>query len=84
MIKYDLFSEAVIGPAMIWRDQGLVDVLIYDGERMREICMKDGMTADEAREFIEFNYEGAYLGPHTPIIVWPDDHWPEHWADDAD
>ena len=31
---------------------------------------KDNMDFQEAREFIEYNIEGAYLGPDTPIIVW--------------
>jgi hypothetical protein len=31
---------------------------------------RDGMDDDEAREYIEFNIEGAYVGPDTPILVW--------------
>ena len=80
MIKYADYAAAVIGPAMVWgKDGSLNDVLVYDGEKIREILMKrDGMTSEEAREYIEFNLEGAYLGPHTPIIVWPDDIWETH------
>jgi len=37
--------------------------------------MRDGMDADEAREFIEFNIEGGYLGIDTPVLVWPQDEW---------
>lgn len=36
---------------------------------------RDGMSSDEAREYIEFNIEGAYMGPHTAILVWPNDEW---------
>ena len=76
MLKIDGFDEAVIGPAMIWREQGLCDVLVYDAERIRETLMKrDGMTAEEAREFIEFNIEGAYVGRSTPVLVWSQDEW---------
>ena len=32
MLKIDDHDNAVIGPAMIWRDNSLVDVLVYDGE----------------------------------------------------
>jgi hypothetical protein len=39
---------------------------------------RDGMTAEEAREYIEFNIEGAYMGPDTPILVWPDDCWEDY------
>jgi len=74
MIKYDGFDEAIIGPAFIWRDQTQTQVLVYDAEEMRTILMKrDGMDADEAREFIEFNIENGYLGIETPVLVWKDD-----------
>jgi len=77
MIKYDGYADAVIGPAIVrGQDGSLNDVLVYDGEKIREILMKrDGMTLEEAREYIEFNLEGAYLGPCTPVIVWPNDLW---------
>ena len=39
--------------------------------------MKDGMSFEDAREFIEFNIEGAYVGEHTPVLVWTQDLWDE-------
>ena len=51
MIKYDGYDEAIIGPAYIWRGNQQVEVLVYDAEKIREILMKDGCTAEEAREF---------------------------------
>ena len=77
MIKYDGYDEAIIGPAYIWRDQTTVGVLVYDAEKIRDILMRDGMDADEAREFIEFNIEGGYLGIETPVLVWREDLWEE-------
>jgi hypothetical protein len=77
MIKYDGYDEAILGPAMIWRDRQQVQVLVYDAEKIREILMRDGMDAEEAREFIEFNIEGGYLGVTTPVLVWPNDIWDE-------
>ena len=77
MIKYDGYDEAIIGPASIWRDSTHVSVLVYDAEKIREILMRDGMDAEEAREFIEFNIEGGYLGIETPVLVWPNDLWDE-------
>ena len=77
MIKYDNYDEAIIGTAMIWRDQQQVQVLVYDAERIRDILMRDVMDAEEAREFIEFNIEGGYLGVQTPVLVWSDDVWDE-------
>jgi hypothetical protein len=32
---------------------------------------KDGMTEEEAYEFVDFNIAGAYMGEETPVIVWP-------------
>jgi aspartate oxidase len=71
MLKADGFDEAVMGMASIWRDGSKVDVLVYDGNKMIAILKKDGMTYDEAIDFIEFNVEGAYVGIETPVVVWP-------------
>jgi hypothetical protein len=77
VIKYDGYDEAIIGPASIWRESTQVSVLVYDAEKIREILMRDGMDAEEAREFIEFNIEGGYIGIETPVLVWPNDIWDE-------
>jgi hypothetical protein len=81
MLKIDGHDDAIIGPACIWRNNTQVNVLVYDGEVMRERLMNDGMDSEEAREYIEFNVEGAYVGVHTPVIVWPEDMW-DHDTDD--
>jgi hypothetical protein len=77
MMKIDGHDDAIIGPAMVWTEDGsLRDVLVYDAEKIRETLMKrDGMSFADAREYIEFNIEGAYMGPHTAIVVWPNDDW---------
>jgi hypothetical protein len=78
MIKYDGYDEAIIGPASIWRNGTQISVLVYDAEKIREILMRDDiMDAEEAREFIEYNIEGGYLGIKTPVLVWPNDIWDE-------
>ena len=80
MLKLDGYDAAIIGPAFAWTESGQHPVLVYDAEGIRSILMeRDGMSAQEAREFIEFNIEGAYMGPDTPILVWPDDPL---WLDD--
>ena len=77
MLKADGFDEAIIGQACVWRDMGMHNVLVYDAEKMRSILMKrDGMDAEEAREYIEFNVEGAYVGVETPVYVWTEDYLP--------
>jgi hypothetical protein len=74
MKKWDDLDEAIIGPAMVWNKKGQTEVLVYNAEVIRNILMsRDGMTFEDAREFIEFNIEGAYIGIDTPILVWPND-----------
>ena len=76
MIKLDGYDEAILGPAYVWHDGEQVETLVYSAEKIREILMdRDGMTMDEAREFIEFNIEGLYAGIDTPILVWPEDYY---------
>ena len=85
MLKIDGHDDAVIGPAMIWgvdkKGGGIrISVLVYDAEAIRTTLMeRDGMDAEEAREYIEFNIEGAYMGPDTPILVWMEDLWDEEY-----
>ncbi len=74
MKKWDDLDEAIIGPAMVWNKKGQTEVLVYNAEVIRNILMsRDGMTFEDAREFIEFNIEGAYIGIDTPVLVWPND-----------
>jgi hypothetical protein len=45
---------------------------VYSWEKMVDVCIKrDGMTYDEATEYIEYNCTGAWVGERTPIIVMP-------------
>ena len=75
MLKIDCFDKSLLGWAMVWRGNEQVDVLIYDGNKMVKEMMKSNpknCSEDDAREYINFNIEGAYVGKHTPIIVWSD------------
>ena len=80
MLKITGHDDAIIGPALIWGNGERISVLVYDAEAIRATLMtRDGMEADEAREYIEFNIEGAYMGPDTPILVWLEDLWDEDY-----
>ena len=71
MKQWDGFDEASIGTALIWNGNERVEVLVYDSEKMVEQLMtRDGMSDEEAIEYIDFNIEGAYIGKDTPVIVW--------------
>ena len=76
MLKLDGYDEALLGLATVWQRQGAgaeqVDTLVYSGPKIIGILMtRDGMTELDAYEFIHFNIALAYVGPDTPIIVWP-------------
>ncbi len=72
LIKMDGLDKALIGRSCIWDSSGRQeDRLVYSGEKIVAILIaRDGMDADEAFEYIEFNIQGAYVGPQTPIIMW--------------
>jgi len=65
--KYD---KAIAGIANVWQGNQRVETLIYSGQKLMEIFMDEGMTDEEAIEWILFNIEGAYMGLSTPIIMW--------------
>lgn len=73
--QIDGFDDALLGVALIWGSNGSrTEVLVYDAEKMRDkLVAQYGLTSEEAREYIEFNIEGAYVGPDTPIVVWSED-----------
>lgn len=73
MMIIDGHDEAKIGSACIWRDGHRVDVAVYDGDILVKTLMADGMSDEQALEYIEFNIEGAYMGIKTPVIMWRDE-----------
>ena len=45
-------------------------VAVYDLDKMMSILMeRDGMSYDDAEEYISFNVTGAWVGPKTPIFL---------------
>ena len=67
MLKADGFDEAVLGTAQRCAHG---DVIIYDYDKCVEILMsRDGMEDDEAREFMDCNVTGAYVGEGTPFFL---------------
>ena len=66
----DGFDDAIIGFTELWGKEGYI--VVYDASKMFQTLMgRDGMTAEEATEYFEFNIQGAYVGDDTPIYVWP-------------
>jgi len=66
LLKADGLDEAVIG----------IDLnsmrLVYSVTKCIDSNIAQGMTEDEAIEYLEFNTFGAYVGEKTPIWVHDD------------
>tara|TARA_R100000544_G_scaffold10356_1_gene4482 strand:+ start:3839 stop:4066 length:228 start_codon:yes stop_codon:yes gene_type:complete len=67
MLKADGFDDAIIGYTydMVAQEERL----IYSVEKCIEILMQDNMDYLEAREYLDFNTIGAYVGKQTPIFL---------------
>lgn len=44
-------------------------VAVYDAVKCVEILIRDGMTEEEAEEYLEFNTFCAYVGKNGPLFV---------------
>ena len=72
LLKIDDYDDCAMGIGQTWHGHVLVNRLIYDGEKMLDKMEKrDGMTREEAMEYMDFNILCAYVGESTPIILWP-------------
>ena len=65
-IKFDGFDAAIIGCGNQFTKDA---ILIYDEMLMVDILIEQGMTVDEAWEYLSFNTWGAWLGESTPIVM---------------
>ena len=66
-LKADGFDEAIIGSA---ERCGLPIMVAYDWDKCVDILRaRDGMSLEEAIEFMNFNVTGAYMGEGTPVFV---------------
>jgi hypothetical protein len=67
----DGFDDAILG---IGRRATQPEVVAYDYEKCVLILMdRDEMTEEEAREYMEFNVVGGFVGDRTPIFIEPFD-----------
>lgn len=44
-------------------------VAVYDSTACVEILMRDGMTEEEAEEYLDFNTYCAYVGENGPLFI---------------
>ena len=78
----DLISDLCGGEALFLDDHrldscligyaeraGMTAVAAYDLEAVAQILVQDGMSSEEAKDYIEFNIIGAWMGDSTPVFV---------------
>jgi len=67
MLKADGFDRAIIGSTYVNHEE----VLVYSADECIRVLMDErGMLFEYAVDYFEYNVEGAYVGPLTPIFVW--------------
>jgi len=63
----DGFDKAILGMCVQF---GTAPLVAYDYEKCVNILIKrDGMTKQEAVDYMEFNVVGAYVGLNTPVFI---------------
>ena len=63
----DNFDNAIIGVSM---GISCGTKVVYDAEEMaKTLVVSEGITEEEAWEYLEFNTFNAYVGENTPIFV---------------
>ena len=62
------FDSAVLGLSRVSLG---ADVVVYSIDRCIDVLVqRDGMTEEEAIEYMNFNVLDAFMGPMTPIFVY--------------
>ena len=76
-------TPSVVGAARIAIAAGARGITVHPRPDQRHIRPSDvvELSALLRSEYpgIEFNIEGAYMGPDTPILVWLEDLWDEEY-----
>jgi hypothetical protein len=63
----DGFDDAIEGLCLQF---GQLPIVAYDYEKCINILIeRDKMTRTEAKDYIDVNVIGAYLGPNSPVFI---------------
>jgi hypothetical protein len=60
------FDQAIVG--LVERFGGVRSVC-YDYGKVIRVLRKQGMSAEDASEYFDFNIIGAYVGENTPVYL---------------
>ena len=62
MKRWTDLDKAIIGTTLTYQADERVPVFVYSGDKIVSILInRDGMTRDEALDFIDFNIDNAYI-----------------------
>jgi hypothetical protein len=64
VIVWDDCDAAILGHTLDLR-------VVYCYDRLVSVFVGQGMTKEEANDWVNFNIVGTYVGENTPIIVYP-------------
>jgi len=67
-VVWDDCDDAIIGAASRC---AMETCLVYDYEKLVQVFLRDGMTYEEAAEYVDFNILGAFVCERTPLIFFP-------------
>lgn len=48
---------------------GFGPVVVYDRAKLVQVFVQQGMSEEDADEWVSFNVEGAFMGEGTPLIL---------------
>ena len=69
VLLIDGFDEAIIG---LTNRINTPTLAVYSWEAIVNILVeRDGLSLDDAMEYVDFNILGAWVGERTPIVVMP-------------
>ena len=66
LLEPESFDQCIVGIA---NRCGIPSSVVYDRKKLIELLESEGMTHEEADEYISYNIEGAYVGETTPLIM---------------
>ncbi len=69
MLFCDDFDDALIGKCHVWTKDGPQTVALYDYAKCVDILMRDGMSHEDAEEYLQVNTLGSYVGGRTPAFA---------------
>ncbi len=63
ILQADGFDKAIIGL------EPLSGKVIYDIQKMTMVLIDEGLSHEEAIEYLDFNVLNAYVGENTPLYI---------------